>query len=146
MDSTDRAIIDLLTLDGRLSNTELADKIGLTPSPCLRRVRRLESEGIITGYHARIDPAAIDRACEVIVHVDMGTKTKQIAEAFEGELIDCDEVIELRRMFGNPDYLVRIAVKDLEAAEQFISQVLTGIDGVERVNSHITMKVLKAPL
>jgi DNA-binding Lrp family transcriptional regulator len=143
MDSIDEDIIRLLQENGRLSNTELADAVGLTPSPCLRRVRRLEEAGIISGYHARVDAAKLGRGLEVLVFVEMGLKTKDSAEAFESALAPCPEVIELRQMFGLPDYLVRIAVADLAAAERFISHTLSALPGVARVDSHLTMKLVK---
>ncbi|WP_029088162.1 Lrp/AsnC family transcriptional regulator [Brevibacterium album] len=143
MDAVDEDIIRHLQRNARLTNTELADAVGLTPSPCLRRVRRLEEEGIIRGYHARVDEARLGRGTEVLVFVEMGLKTRDTAEAFESALAPFPEVIELRRMFGLPDYLVRIAVADLAEAERFIAGTLSALPGVARVDSHLTMKLVK---
>lgn len=139
MDAIDRDIIHHLREDGRLANTELADRVGLSPSPCLRRVRRLENEGIITGYHAAIDPRALGRGLEVIIHVDMAVKTEAVAQAFEDALAAREEVVELLKMFGSPDYLLRIAVENLQKAERFISGTLNNLDGVGSTHSQITM-------
>src|SRR6201999_1572894 len=109
MDGLDRRIIAELQRDGRLSNVELADRIGLTPAPCLRRVRRLESDGGILGYTALINPEAVGRAFEVLVNVDLTRKDRATFEAFESAVAALDEVIEVRRMFGLPDYLLRVA-------------------------------------
>src|SRR5262249_26286223 len=108
MDAVDRRIIAELQRDGRLSNVELADRIGLTPAPCLRRVKRLESDGVILGYTARINPQAIGRGFEVLVNIDLTRKDRATFEAFEAAVAALDEVIEVRRMFGLPDYLLRV--------------------------------------
>ena len=93
--------------DGRLSNLELADRIGLTPAPCLRRVKRLESDGIILGYTALINPAAMGRGFQVLVNIDLTRKDRATFEAFEAAVAGLDEVIEVRRMFRLPDYVLR---------------------------------------
>src|SRR5215216_8033090 len=107
MDATDRAILRQLQEDGRLSNIELADRIALSPSPCLRRVGRLEETGVIVGYRAVVDPVAVDRGFQVLVHVTMEVRDRAATmEAFEARLAELEEVIECRRMFGDPDYLL----------------------------------------
>jgi DNA-binding Lrp family transcriptional regulator len=144
MDATDRQIIAELQRDGRLSNVELADRVGLTPAPCLRRVKRLESEGVILGYTARIDPQAVGRGFEVLVFVDLTRKDRATFEAFEGAVVELDEVIEARRMFGLPDYLLRVATSSLESYETFISTRLGDAPGVDKLDSHLTMKLIKS--
>lgn len=113
MDALDRAIIELLQREGRLSNQDLAARVGLTPAPCLRRVRRLEADGVITGYSAVVDPVALGRGFEVIIHADLVAKDLATVEAFEERVAAMEEVAELRRMFGIPDYLLRVQVSDL---------------------------------
>ncbi|MFJ3957663.1 Lrp/AsnC family transcriptional regulator [Arthrobacter sp. NPDC090010] len=144
MDSIDRAIIDLLHWDGRMSNQELAERVGLTPAPCLRRVRRLEADGVITGYGAMLDPAALGRGFEVIVYADLVAKDLATVEAFEARLAGMPEVLELRRMFGIPDYFIRVGVADLGAYERWLTARLMGDPAISRVDSRLTMKVLKA--
>src|SRR6202008_1818655 len=102
------AIIAMLQEDGRLTNQELADRVGLTPAPCLRRVRRLEADGVITGYTATIDPAALGREFEVLINAELVAKNWATVEAFEQRVSAMDEVAELRRMFGIPDYFIRV--------------------------------------
>jgi DNA-binding Lrp family transcriptional regulator len=145
MDSVDRAIIGHLTANGRLANTELADLVGLSPSPCLRRVRNLEKTGAITGYHAAVDPAAIGRGFQVLLHVEMALQDHATIEAFEAEIAQIEQVVECRRMFGHPDYLIWIAVADLDAYEQLYMAKLTNLPGVARTNSQFTMKTVKTP-
>ncbi len=144
MDSVDRAILAQLQAEGRLSNSELADRVGLSPSPCLRRVRRLEESGVIAGYGAIIDPAAVDRGFQVLVHVTMEVRDRLATmEAFEARVVELDEVIECRRMFGDPDYLLWVAAADLAAYEQLYMTKLVGLPGVARTVSQLTMKTVK---
>jgi DNA-binding Lrp family transcriptional regulator len=144
VDRTDRAIIDQLRRDARLTNTELADRVGLTPSPCLRRVRRLEDEGIILGYHARIAPAALSRGFEVHVEFELASQAKDTVEAFESALVAFEEVVEARRMFGSPDYQALVAVADLPAYEQFLTQKLMALPGLGKLQSRFAMKTIKS--
>ena len=145
MDAIDRKIIAELQSDGRLSNVELADRVSLTPAPCLRRVRRLEEQGVIMGYTARINPHAVGRGFEVLVNVDLTRKDRVTFEAFEAAVAALDEVIELRRMFGLPDYLLRVATTSLESYETFVSTRLGDVPGIYKLDSHLTMKTIKSP-
>jgi DNA-binding Lrp family transcriptional regulator len=146
VDSIDRAIIDHLRRDAHLTNTELADRVGLTPSPCLRRVRRLQDEGVILGYHARIAPDALGRRFEVHVEFELSNQAKATVERFESALVAYDEVIEARRMFGTPDYQALVAVADLTAYEQFMTEYLMDLPGLARLQSRFAMKTLKTDL
>ena len=143
MDGLDREILRHLQLDGRLANVELAERVRLSPSPCLRRVRALEHAGVIRGYHADIDPAAVGRGFEVTVHVELTLKDRGTVEAFEEGIAAFEEVVECRRMFGLPDYVVRVAVADQAAYEAFYMNKLGGLPGLARVNSQFTMKTVK---
>ena len=143
MDALDRQIIAELQRDGRLTNVELADRVGLTPAPCLRRVKRLESDGVILGYAAQVNPRAVGRGFEVLVFVDLTRKNRATFEAFEAGVAAFDEVVEVRRMFGVPDYLLRVATDSLEGYEAFVSTRLADLPGVDKLDSHMTMKVIK---
>ncbi|MEU9112399.1 Lrp/AsnC family transcriptional regulator [Streptomyces sp. NPDC048483] len=143
MDKIDRAIIAQLQRDARISNTELADRVGLTPAPCLRRFRRLEQDGVILGYHARVDAESMGRSFEVNVNVELSHKDRETVENFEARVASFDEVIEFRRMFGLPDYFLRIATADLSSYERFVTYKLEDTPGVARVDSHLTMKIIK---
>ncbi len=143
MDGIDRAILRQLQADGRLTNVELAERVRLSPSPCLRRVRALERGGVIRGYHADIDPAAVDLGFEVTVHVELSLKDRATVEAFEAGIASFDEVVECRRMFGVPDYVIRVAVADQAAYETFYMNKLAELPGLARVNSQFTMKMVK---
>ena len=143
MDSLDYAILRQLQRDGRLTNVELADRVRLSPSSCLRRVRALEQAGVIRGYHADVDPAAVGRGFEVTVHVELTLKDRDTVEAFEAGVAAMEEVIECRRMFGVPDYVIRVAVTDPSAYEAFYMGKLAELPGLARVNSQFTMKTVK---
>jgi DNA-binding Lrp family transcriptional regulator len=146
MDSIDRAIIDQLRHNCRQSNVELAEAVGLTPSPCLRRVKRLEDEGIITGYHASFAPSAVDRGFEVLVDIELQDQAPEITRRFESQLISYPEVIEARRMFGSPDFEVLVATKDLAAYEQFMSAKLQTLPGLGKFHSRFPMLLIKSEL
>lgn len=143
MDSLDREILFQLSQDGRLTNVELAKRVGLTPPPCLRRVKRLEDAGIITGYRARIDPAAAGRGFEVMVSLEISVNDLRTVEELETAISSYDEVVEFHRLFGRPDYLVRVAVEDQAAFETFLTTKVMGLRAVARVDSHLIMKKIK---
>ncbi|WP_020580387.1 Lrp/AsnC family transcriptional regulator [Actinopolymorpha alba] len=143
MDALDRAIIAELERDGRLTNVELAHRVGLTTGPCLRRVQRLEADGVIRGYRAVIDPTAVGRSFEVLIDLTLDAQDSETVERFEQTLAQAEEVRELRRLFGTPDYFVRVAVADLAAYETFLSQHVMTIPRVRGITSHFTMKNVK---
>ncbi|WP_430383284.1 Lrp/AsnC family transcriptional regulator [Streptomyces sp. P10-4] len=143
LDATDRDILFHLRQDGRLTNVELAKRVGLTPPPCLRRVKRLEETGVITGYRAVVDPAALGRELEVLIDVEIYANDRRTVEEFETKVASYEEVIEFRRMYGRPDYFIRVAVADHAAYEAFLTGKLSGLPAVLRVTSHLTMKKIK---
>ncbi|MGI5176193.1 Lrp/AsnC family transcriptional regulator [Dactylosporangium sp. CA-152071] len=144
LDAIDREILFHLGRDGRLSNVDLAGRVGLTPPPCLRRVKRLEEAGVIAGYRAVIDPAATGRGLEVLIDVEIQAQDLKTVQEFETTVAGYDEVTEFRRLFGRPDYFIRVAVADHADFEAFLSTKLIGLPGVLRVESHLTMKKIKA--
>src|SRR5262245_46761543 len=129
MDAIDRAILRRLQIDGRLTNVELAEQVRLSPSPCLRRVRALEQAGVIRGYHADIDPAAVGRGFEVTVHIELTLKDRATVEAFEDGIAALEEVVECRRMFGVPDYVILVVVADAADYESFYMSRLAELPG-----------------
>ncbi|MFE7572764.1 Lrp/AsnC family transcriptional regulator [Streptomyces sp. NPDC057539] len=143
VDRIDGEILFHLRQDGRLTNVELAKRVGLTPPPCLRRVKRLEEAGVITGYRAVVDPEALGRGLEVLIDVEVSANDRKTFEEFEDTVASFDEVIEFRRMFGRPDYFVRVAVADHAAYEAFLTGKLSGLPCVLRLESHLTMKNIK---
>jgi len=142
LDAIDRDILFHLERDGRLSNVQLAKRVGLTPPPCLRRVKRLEDEGVITGYRALINPAAVGREFEVMVSVEITVTDLETLRDFEATVAGFDEVVEFRRFFGRPDYFLRVLVADQTEYETHHMKLL-GLPAVSRVVSHQTMKRIK---
>ncbi|AZM47706.1 MULTISPECIES: Lrp/AsnC family transcriptional regulator [unclassified Streptomyces] len=143
LDELDREILRQLQRDGRLTNVELARRVGLTPPPCLRRVKRLEEAGIITGYRARVDEEAAGRGLEVIVSIEVSVSDLDTLAGLEATIGAYDEVVEFRRVFGTPDYFLRVLVADYAAYERFQTGKIIGIPGVARVISQPTMKKIK---
>lgn len=143
MDQTDREILRLVQQDGRLTNAELADRVRLTPSPCLRRVRALESEGVIRGYRAVLDPAAINRAFQVFVSVDLVHTDHDTIVNFEEAVAGVTDVTECHSMFGRPDYILRVAVADIAAYEELVRHTLSSLPGVGQLTSQIALKAIK---
>ncbi|GAA2425970.1 Lrp/AsnC family transcriptional regulator [Streptomyces macrosporus] len=144
LDSIDREILFHLMQDGRLSNVELAKRVGLTPPPCLRRVKRLEEAGVITGYRAVVNPEVLGRGLEVQIDVEIYAQDRTTVEEFENTVASYEEVVEFRRMYGRPDYFLRVAVADHAAYEAFLIGKLSGLPAILRLESHLTMKKLKA--
>ncbi|MEU8520539.1 Lrp/AsnC family transcriptional regulator [Streptomyces sp. NBC_01216] len=144
MDRIDAQILRELQEDGRLTNLDLAQRVGLSASACMRRVRQLEQDGVIQGYRAVIDPEAVGRGFEVLVSIEV-RRDRETVEAFEEALQDIPDVIEAYRLFGSPGCLLRIAVADLAAYERLWIERLTSLAGVTEVNSQIIMKRVKEP-
>ena len=142
MDDVDRAILAVLEKDGRINNADLATRVGLSPSPCLRRVRRLEETGVIRGYRALIDPAAVGRSLRVFAGVRLARHARAEVAAFERAVIRLPEVVNTHHVTGNYDYLLHVEVADLPAYEDFHANRLAGLPGVAAVTSYVTMKTL----
>lgn len=144
MDEIDKAIIAELVRDARIPNVELAERVHLTPGPCLRRVQRLEQSKTILGYRAVVDPKAMGRSFEVILDVELNAFDRETVFGFEDAMGAFDEVVEMHRMFGSPDYFVRIAVQDLPAYETFLTERVMTLPGLQKVTSRFTMKMVKS--
>ncbi|MFD7919437.1 Lrp/AsnC family transcriptional regulator [Streptomyces sp. NPDC059740] len=143
MDQIDRRILHELQQDARVTNAELATRVGLTASPCLRRVRQLEATGVIRGYRALLDHRTLGCELQAFVTLVMQREDRAHAERFEREVARIPQVIEANRLFGDPDYLLRVAVRDVPAYERFYSEVLCHLPGVAQFSSHLIMKEVK---
>jgi Lrp/AsnC family leucine-responsive transcriptional regulator len=144
MDDVDRSILAVLEKHGRISNAELAARVGLSPSPCLRRVHRLEETGVIRGYRAEIDPAALGRSLRVFAGVRLMRHNRGDVAAFERAVVQLPEVVHVHHVTGNYDYLLQVEVADLPAYEDFHANRLADLPGVATVSSYVTMKTLSA--
>ncbi|WBB61870.1 Lrp/AsnC family transcriptional regulator [Streptomyces sp. WMMC500] len=144
MDEMDRSILAVLERNGRINNNELAARVGLSPSPCLRRVRQLEEAGVIRGYRTVIDPAAVGRGLRVFAGVRLMRHIRADVVAFETEVMKLPEVIACHHITGNFDYLLHVEVADLPAYEDFHANHLAALPAVATVNSFVIMKTLDA--
>lgn len=140
MDAVDRAILAIVQLDGRLTLTELAAQVGLSVSPCHRRLRDLERRGVIRGYRAIVDRAAIGLTFEALVFVTMRQEDRDTIAAFEDGVAAIPEVVDAQRLFGDPDYLLRILTADLAAYQRLQDEHLLTLPGVQRMTSTLVMK------
>jgi DNA-binding Lrp family transcriptional regulator len=140
VDSIDRKILALLQNDGRISVTELAQRVGLTVAPCHRRLRELERTGVILGYRAVVDPAALGLGFEVLVSVTMDREDARTIDEFERGVATVPEVRHAERLFGDPDYLLRVVTADIAAYQHLRDEKLAALPGVQRLTSTIVMK------
>jgi Lrp/AsnC family leucine-responsive transcriptional regulator len=144
MDNLDRKIIRELQANGRLSNHDLAERIGLSPSPCLRRVRRLEEDGIITGYTAEIDQAKCGIPINVFVTIKMKESSREAMRAFERGIEQYDEILECYLMTGNHDYSLHVVSESLQTYERFMREKLTRLPGMASIDSAFAYGRVKA--
>lgn len=140
MDDVDRKILAELQRDGRQTLTELAERVRLSVSPCHRRLRALERSGAITGYHAALNAPALGLGFEALVFVTMRYEDRQTVAAFETAVAEIPHVLQAQRLFGDPDYLLRIVTADLTAYQELEDDVLSALPGVQRLNSTLVMK------
>lgn len=139
MDEINQKILRELTRDGRMSNLELAERIGLSPSACLRRVQELERTGVIKGYRAVLDPAATGGGFTAYVTVGLNTHTKAAQEAFERTIAKAPEVRECHNITGAWEYILRIEAADLAAYKAFHTEVLGTVPQVSAITSYVVM-------
>lgn len=140
LDAIDRQILETLQNDARIRNVELAEKIGLSPSPCLRRVGVLEKKGIIKGYATLVDAEAAGLPVSVFVSVTLEKQVEKALETFEKKINACPEVMECYLMTGDADYLLRVVTSDLAGYERFLLDHLTRIPGVASIKSSFALK------
>jgi Lrp/AsnC family leucine-responsive transcriptional regulator len=143
LDTTDWKILGQLQENARLSNVELAHAIHLSPSPCLNRVRSLESRGIISRYVTLLDPLELGLTVSVFINVTLEKQVESALEVFERAIKARPEVMECYLMTGDADYLLRVVVSDVQALERFILDFLTRIPGVGNIRSSFALKQVK---
>ena len=143
LDRTDLRILAALQGQGRMTNAELAEQVSLSPSACLRRVQRLESENVIAGYGARIDPAAVGLGLQAFVRIQLSRHDNLSIENFIGRIGSWDEVVECYALTGDMDYLLHVYVPDLEGFSRFLLDRLLNDAGVADVNSSFVLRTVK---
>ncbi|WP_405804708.1 Lrp/AsnC family transcriptional regulator [Streptomyces sp. NBC_01187] len=140
MDDMDRQILAELQEDGRLTVTGLAARVGLSLSPCHRRLRELERSGAIRGYRAVVDAGAVGLTFDALVFVTMRQEDRTTISDFEQALTELPQVIQAQRLFGDPDYLLRVVTADLAAFQRLYDENLATLPGVQRLSSTLVMK------
>jgi DNA-binding Lrp family transcriptional regulator len=140
MDAVDRKILAELQRDGRLTITELADRVRLSVSPCHRRLRALENSGAISGYRAQLNAHALGLTFEALVFVTMRASDRSTLEMFEESVTEIPNVVQAQRLFGDPDYLLRVITRDLAAFQRLYDEQLAALPGVQRLTSTLVMK------
>ena len=141
LDRYDRQILEILQVDGRVNNQDLADRIGLSPSPCLRRVRALEESGLILGYRALLDAKKLGLSLMALVHISMDRHTPERFANFEASVDVLPEVLECLLITGqDADYQLKVVVRDMDAYHELLLNKITRIEGVTGVHSSFVLR------
>lgn len=146
MDKIDYAIVKALQQNGRLTNQELAERVNLSPSPCLRRVRNLEKSGVISGYSAQIDAKKYGLSVTLFARITLEQHNRDVVTRFENAIQDIDEVIECHLLTGSADYLLRIIVADLDDYNRFMREELHEIKGIAAIDTSFAFGEVKKQL
>ncbi|MHB1272345.1 MAG: Lrp/AsnC family transcriptional regulator [Rhodanobacter sp.] len=146
LDRTDLRLLAILQTEGRITNAELAERVSLSPSACLRRLQRLEQDKIITGYAAQIDPLAVGLGLQAFVRVQLGKHERAAIESFVDQVNGWDEVVACYALTGDMDYLLHVHVADLKDFSRFLLDHLLNATGVADVNSSFVLRTVKRSL
>jgi Lrp/AsnC family leucine-responsive transcriptional regulator len=146
IDDTDRRILRVLQVDGRISNQDLALRCNLSPSACSERVRRLREQGVISGYAAVLDPSKLDRALLIFVEVVLDRTTGDVFEAFAAAARRSPEVMECHMVAGGFDYLIKARVRDMAAYRRFLGEVLVEMPGVRETRTYAVLEEIKTSM
>lgn len=145
LDRVDRKILEALQVDARLSSAELADLVALTPSPCWRRVKRLEQEGIICAYQARLDSRALGYEVTAFVFISLDKNQTQYVREFEQAVLGIPQVLACHRVSGRYDHQLTVVAEDLESYGLFAEKFINGLPSVKEVYTSFVLKEVKAP-
>jgi DNA-binding Lrp family transcriptional regulator len=143
LDRIDRRILTALQRDARIANQDLADQVGISASACWRRVRLLESAGVIQRYAAVLDPVRLGLPVSILINVSLEKQGEKALQVFESAVADWPEVMECYLMTGDADYLLRVVVADLAAYEQFLMRKLTRIPGIASIRSSFALRAVR---
>ncbi|AVY92728.1 MULTISPECIES: winged helix-turn-helix transcriptional regulator [Microvirgula] len=146
LDRMDRRILDVLQRDGRIAMTELAERVGLTTTPCTERVRRLEKEGVIEGYAARVNPKALGLPLLVFVEIRLSTKSGEIFEAFRREVVTLPHVLDCHLVSGDFDYLIKARIPDMSLYRSLLGDILLKLPCANESRSYVVMEEVKETL
>lgn len=146
LDKLDRRILKLLQEDGRMAMKDLAERVGLTVTPCIERVRRMERDGVITGYHARVDPSQLGASLLVFVEITLDHKNGNMFEQFRREVMKIDEVLECHLVSGDFDYLIKARISEMADYRKLLGDILLQLPGAVQSKSYVVMEEIKETL
>jgi Lrp/AsnC family transcriptional regulator, leucine-responsive regulatory protein len=146
LDRIDRRILRALQEDGRLSITVLADRVGLSATPCSERVKRLERDGFISGYHARLNPHALGQSLLVFVEIRLAAKSGRIFDDFKREVLKLPNVLECHLVSGDFDYLIKARIPEMNAYRKLLGDMLLALPGARESRSYVVMEEIKESL
>lgn len=146
LDRVDRLILDILQMEGRIAISELASRVNLSTTPCSERVKRLERDGIITGYHARLNPALVDRNLLVFLEIKLSAKSGDVFDQVARDLVEIPEVLECHLISGEFDYLVKARLKEMTAYRRLLGDLLKKLPSSASPHSYIVMEEIKETL
>lgn len=140
LDTLDRKIVAILQQEGRIRTIDLAERVGLSPTPCARRIVRLEEEGVITGYTATVNQDKMGLPISIFVSVELENQGAEALQRFEQEVVSFEEVMECFIMTGSQDFLMRVVAADLASYEQFLQEKLTRVPGIRMIRSRFALR------
>ncbi|MEN3291109.1 MAG: Lrp/AsnC family transcriptional regulator, leucine-responsive regulatory protein [Burkholderiales bacterium] len=146
LDKLDRRILALLQEDGRMSMKDLGERVGLSITPCIERVKRMERDGVITGYYARINPAALGAGLLVFVEITLNHKSANMFEQFRREVLRIPEVLECHLVSGDFDYLIKARIHEMAAYRKLLGDILLQLPGAVQSKSCVVMEEIKETL
>jgi len=146
LDRIDRKILGILQRNGRIAVTELSEQVGLSPTPCAERIRRMEREGTITGYHARVDPAALGLKLLVFVEIKLSAKSGDVFDRVKRELQFVPQVLECHLVSGDFDYLIKARIREMSEYRQLLGDVLKKLPGAAESRSYVVMEEIRESL
>ncbi|WP_434628218.1 winged helix-turn-helix transcriptional regulator [Chromobacterium sp. CV08] len=146
LDKMDRKILRILQKNGRIAMTELAEKVGLSTTPCTERVRRMERDGIIEGYYARLNPQALGGALLVFVEIKLEAKSGNIFDAFRREIMSIPEILECHLVSGDFDYLIKARIADMSMYRKLLGDILLQLPSAKESKSYVVMEEVKETL
>ncbi|MFT4020273.1 MAG: winged helix-turn-helix transcriptional regulator [Acinetobacter sp.] len=146
LDRTDRLILNILQRDGKITMGELASRINLSTTPCSERVKRLERDGVITGYHARLNPALVDKNLLVFLEIKLSAKSGDVFDRVASDLVEIPEVLECHLISGEFDYLVKARLKEMSAYRRLLGDLLKKLPASASSHSYVVMEEVKETL
>jgi len=146
LDKLDRRILTLLQKDGRLSMKDLGEQVGLSITPCIERVKRMERDGIISGYYARVNPAALGASLLMFVQITLSNKSGEMFEQFRREVLRIPQVLECHLVSGDFDYIIKARIREMSEYRKLLGDILLQLPGAAQSKSYVVMEEIKETL